>query len=254
MKQDDRKRIRIVAWNIRAGGGLRVNGIANALGSWEPDIVTLSEFRGTPASLLLRDLLRERGLAHQICTAERRLPAANRLLLASRWPLRRIGLRRAPVEPGKWILARVVCDRPFTIGAMHAPNAVSGRKYAYLDAVLDVVRAWRGGPAVLIGDSNSGRIGIDEEAPAFTRREERWMTALERRGWRDAFRYMHGDGRAYTWYSPNGRNGFRIDQAFVNRGLLPRLIGYRCEWAQRDGDPRREALSDHAAQIVDIER
>jgi exonuclease III len=137
---------------------------------------------------------------------------------------------------------------------MHIPNSVTGRKYTYHDAVLGVVRAWRRGPALLVGDTNSGRIGLDEEAPVFGPREDGWMRALEGAHWRDAFRQRHGQALAYTWYSPNGRNGFRLDEAFVNRRLLPRLLDARHEWAaSTNGDRRREAVSDHAALIVELE-
>lgn len=249
----DATAIRVVHWNIRAGAGTRWQEIAAQLREWAPDVAVLTEFRATPPSGRLAEALGNDGLPYQISTALRREPAENRMLVASRWPLRRIGLRRAPVEPGKWVLAKVLCERPFTLGAMHIPNAVSGRKYVYHDAVLDVVRRWRGGPAMLIGDTNSGRIGIDEEVPVFGPREDRWMAALESARWRDAFRHLYAAERAYTWYSPNGRNGFRLDEAFVNRRLLPRLIDTRYLWALRDGDQRRDALSDHAAQIVDLE-
>ena len=245
--------IRIVAWNVRAGAGKRVDEIAAQLRRWRPDVVALSEFRGTPPSGQLRELLAEDGLAHQISTANKRALAENRLLVASRWPLRRIGLRRAPKEAGKWILAKVAASRPFTIGAMHIPNVVTGRKYVYHDAVLDVVRRWRGGPAMLIGDTNSGRIDLDEETPVFSKHEDDWMTSLERAGWRDAYRHLHGETRAYTWYSPNGGNGFRLDEAFVNRRLLPRLIDTEYVWGSTPGRDRRDALSDHAAQIVVLE-
>jgi exonuclease III len=136
---------------------------------------------------------------------------------------------------------------------MHIPNRVSGRKYPYFDAVLELIRCWQRGPGLLVGDTNSGRIGIDEEVPAFNLREDQWVAALETAGWRDAFRRQYGDVPAYTWYSPNGRNGFRIDQAFVNRALLPRLIDARYEWAPLEGCDRRDAISDHAALIVDLE-
>jgi exonuclease III len=80
------------------------------------------------------------------------------------------------------------------------------------------------------------------------------MRALEGAHWRDAFRQRHGQALAYTWYSPNGRNGFRLDEAFVNRRLLPRLLDARHEWAaSTNGDRRREAVSDHAALIVELE-
>ena len=86
---------------------------------------------------------------------------------------------------------------------------------------------------------------IDEESPAFNRREGAWMDGLERAGWRDAFRHVRGSARAYTSYSPNGGNGFRIDQAFVNPDLLPRLTRASHAWG-------RERPSDHAALVIDL--
>jgi exonuclease III len=242
--------IRVVAWNVRAGGGRRVDEIAAQLRRWRADVVAISEFRDTPPSARLRDLIAEDGLAYHISTANGRAPAENRLLLASRWPLRRISLRRAPNEAGKWILAKVATSRPFTIGAMHIPNVVTGRKYVYHDAILDVVRRWRGGPAMLIGDTNSGRIDLDEETPVFSKHEDGWMRSLDRARWPDAFRHLYGENRSYTWYSPNGGNGFRLDEAFVNRRLLPRLIDTEYVWGSTPASDRRDALSDHAAQIV----
>ena len=133
------------------------------------------------------------------------------------------------------------------------PNRSTGRKYPFLDAVLSLADRWRGGPALFVGDTNSGRIGLDEEVPAFNKREDAWVAALEAAGWRDAYRHIHSDTRAYTWYSPSGRNGFRLDQAFVNRHLMPRLLDARYRWAKDARGARRDAVSDHAALIVDIE-
>jgi exonuclease III len=139
------------------------------------------------------------------------------------------------------------------LGAMHIPNRVTGFKEGYLDAVLRLAGGWRRGPALLLGDTNSGCIGVDEESPAFNAREDGWMRGLARLGWADAFRNLRGDERAYTWYSPNGGNGFRLDQAFINRRLLPRLHDARYVWGSpAEGEARRDALSDHAALIVDL--
>ena len=79
------------------------------------------------------------------------------------------------------------------------------------------------------------------------------MLGLEAAGWLDAYRYLHGDLPVYTWYSPNGNNGFRLDQAFVHSCLIANLQGARYEWGKHDENPsRRDALSDHAALIVDL--
>ena len=248
-------RVRLVAWNIRAGGGRRIELIADQLRRWRPDIVALSEFRGTPASAWLSDHLAERGLLHQRTTAEPGSPR-NALLVASRWPLRGRRNASAPTEPDRWLLSSVQAPVPFALGAMHIPNRVTGRKGDYLASVLDLTRRWRGGPALLVGDTNSGRIDLDEEVPTFDQREDNWMRSLDAGGWADAFRALHGQRRAYTWYSPNGRNGFRLDEAFVNRALQPRLRAARYAWGTPLGVPnaRREALSDHAALIVDLEK
>jgi len=230
-----------------------VEAIVAQLARWRADIVALSEFRGTPPSLRLMAELVDSGLNFQASTADPGAPASNRLLIASRWPLRAVRLRNVPMEPGRWCLAEVAAPRSFSVGVMHVPNRVTGRKDAYHSAVLKIARSWRRGPALLVGDTNSGRIGLDEEVPCFSKREDAWIAALEEAGWRDGFRHVHGDTRAYTWYSPNGRNGFRLDQAFIHRSLISRLVDTRYEWARSNqDDDRRDAISDHAAMIVDL--
>jgi exonuclease III len=244
--------VRIVFWNIRAGGGVRTAALARQIRTWEADTVALAEFRGTPPSAALAQDLARLGLVHQWSTADPARPGVNGLLLASRWPLRRLRVRPCPEEPCRWLLARVRAPAPITLGVMHVPNRVSGRKYPYLEAVLDLARRHVRVPALLLGDTNSGRIGLDEQVPAFNRIEDGWMRSLDEAGWSDAFRALRGPTRAYTWYSPNGGNGFRIDQAFVTRTLRPRLRTFRYDWGRRGRLTGRPA-SDHAAMVLDLE-
>jgi exonuclease III len=88
--------------------------------------------------------------------------------------------------------------------------------------------------------------------PAFNRIEDGWMRGLHQAGWTDAFRHLRGESRAYTWYSPNGGNGFRIDQAFLNAHLR----GPPAWLSLRLGTPRPHApwtrASDHAAMVLDL--
>src|SRR5258705_352020 len=42
--------MRVVFWNIRAGGGVRAAAIARQIAAWEADAVALAEFRGTSPS------------------------------------------------------------------------------------------------------------------------------------------------------------------------------------------------------------
>ncbi len=229
-----------------------MDAIARQLHRWAPDVVALSEFRATAPSRALAARLAADGFPHQLTTADPARPRANALVVAARSPLRRVRLAAEPAEHGRWLVAAV--DAPFhlILGVMHVPNRVSGRKYPFLDAVLACARRWRLGPALFVGDTNSGRRGIDEQVPAFNAREEGWIDALAGCGWLDAFRHLRAHARAYTWYSPNGRNGFRIDQAFVNAPLLARLEEAACVWGGAPRRGRRDALSDHAALLVDL--
>jgi exonuclease III len=224
-----------------------VPALARQLTRWTPDVVALCEFRATPPSASLAASLAAQGLVHQATTADPSDPGVNALLVASRWPIRRVLARGVPREPARFLLAEVAAPAPFTLGAMHVPNRMTGRKWPFLDAVLRLAEAWAHGPAVLIGDTNSGRPGLDE-APTcragFNAREG---------GWLDGFRHLEGEARAYTWYSPNAGNGFRLDQAFLNGALLPSLGSVRYEWGRRRPGVRpTPALSDHAALLLDF--
>ncbi len=245
---------RVLAWNIRAGGGRRIDGILDQIVRWAPQIIALSEFRHTPPGHALAQSLAEAGWSHQRTTTSSQHPARNGLLIAARSPLRGASLRDPTPDEDRWLATHIASTPPISFAAIHIPNRSSGRKTAFLESALAVATRWRPGPALLIGDTNSGRIGIDEEAPAFDRREDRWMQAMEAAGWSDAFRLLHGDRREFTWYSPNGGNGFRLDQAFLNRHLQRRLLRVQHVWgAAATGDsPRRDALSDHAALLLDF--
>ncbi len=247
--------MRIISWNIRAGGGRRIAGIADQLQRWQPDLVALQEFRGTAPSQQLARHLADLALPYQLSTVDLSTPATNALLLASRYPLRATRAAAAPDNRPRWLLAKVACEPSLIIGVMHVPNAVSGRKAPFHDAVLKLAQRWRRGPALLVGDTNTGISGIDDVTHVFTAREEAWMHGLQAAGWRDVFRDQHGDKRVYTWYSPYAGNGFRLDQAFVNPQLITHISGIHYAWGIDPSAPkRRDALSDHAALILDLQR
>lgn len=244
--------MRILSWNIRAGGGKRAEGIVGQIIQWQPDIVALSEFRGTDASLWIANELKTHGFLYQRTTIDANNPTVNSLLIASSWPLRTINLNRAPKNARRWLHVNVASPTPVNLIAIHIPNRSTGLKYPFLESVVDTVRHWRGPAAILIGDTNSGCIDLDEESPAFNKVEDQWIKTMELLQWRDAFRLLHGNKKDFTWYSPNGRNGFRLDQAFLHPELHQRLKKFDYIWGG-DTRLRREVLSDHAAIILDLE-
>lgn len=248
---------RIVSWNIRAGGGRRATGILAQLLAWRPDIILLAEFRGTAASQWLATQLMAAGYAFQLTSIESSKPATNALLLASRSPLHLVSVARGPKKRSRWLLAEAATEPPITIGAMHAYNHDRPKlKYPMLNSILRMLGAWQAGAGLIIGDTNCGKTGIDEEKPSVPpfRREHDWMIAVERRRWTDAFRQLHGDRREFTWYS-HRNNGFRLDHAFCSPELAPALTGASHRWGIDPAQPqRRDALSDHAALLLDFDR
>lgn len=247
--------MRIVSWNIRAGGGKRVSGILAQLLAWQPDVIGLAEFRGTSASQWLAAELTAAGYCSQLTSISVKLPAKNALLLASKQPLQAIAAPKMPQNRDRWLLARIATRPGLSLGMMHIPNHTTpALKYPFMTALLKMVEAWKLGPGLLIGDSNCSNRDLDEEnplGPSF-HREHDWITGMGRRGWTDAFRHLHGDRREYSWYS-HRNNGFRLDQAFCSPQLVPAITGFRHAWGLNPEQPdRREGLSDHAALIIDL--
>ena len=240
--------MKILIWNIMHGGGRRAPAIVDYTRRGKPDLIILTEFRGTPPSRELASRIEELGLPHQLNTTSENRPAKNALLLASRWPLKRIHWRRPPEPEERRLIARIRAPSPITIAAVHVPNRVSGIKYPFLDALCDLARRWRGGGALMAGDFNTGRIGEDESVKCFNRREDGFMTAMSEAGWADAYRSVHGRKRAYTWRAPGGGGSFRLDHAFINRSARNRLLNARIDWLP--GNPRPP--SDHAALWITL--
>jgi hypothetical protein len=61
--------MRLLAWNIRQGGGSRLGRIADALVRHEADVLVLSEYRGGEAATRLREVLNTRGYAYATALA-----------------------------------------------------------------------------------------------------------------------------------------------------------------------------------------
>lgn len=253
------KFIRLLSWNIRAGGGKRIAGILDQIMRWQPTIIGLSEFRGTAASQWLATELAAAGYPYQQSTVDPATPAKNALLLAAKQPLSPISLPAMPQNPLRWLPVQIATQPPLLLGLMHVPNYTTPTlKYPYLQALLEMVETWSHGPAILFGDTNCGKHAIDEEKPSSPKfqREHDWIVGMEERGWIDAFRHIHGDRREYTWYS-HRNNGFRLDYAFCSPDLAGAINAVEHRWGSDTKTvptvtTPRHILSDHAALLLDL--
>ncbi|MEM7208416.1 MAG: endonuclease/exonuclease/phosphatase family protein [Pseudomonadota bacterium] len=245
-----------MSWNIRAGGGKRIGCILDNLIRWQPDVICLNEFRGTPPSLDLACALVSCGFPFQRNTVNASDKAKNALLIASAIPIKRTWRKGMPDNAERWLSIRLNRVLPIFLGIMHIPNYTHPHlKYPFMQAVLELQKRWRSSPAIFLGDTNCGKRGIDEEqySSVLFRREHDWMENIESNRWVDIYRHFHGSRREFTWYS-HRNNGFRLDHAFCNQKMLPAVCSIRYEWGH---DPtqakRRDAVSDHAAMIIDLD-
>jgi exonuclease III len=103
----------------------------------------------------------------------------------------------------------------------------------------------REGAIVTFARTRSGRIRPDY-GERHDRAELALIADLPRRGWRDAFRALHGyERRDRSWVMVNGSFGWRLDHILLSPGLGPVACEYVHAW-------REERLSDHSAMWAEF--
>jgi exodeoxyribonuclease III len=234
--------MRLLALNLRHGGGRRMPALLAHLLRHEADVLVLCEHRHNAASALLREGLAAAGYGH--VAASPGTPRQNHLLVASRLVLEPAPQRLLRLDPMRLLPVRV---EGLLLVAVHLPNLKA--KLPHWHALLTLAGRLAQAPAVYMGDFNSGHHVRDVQRPPFpfSASYEEYMGALEARGWVDAWRRLHPRRREYSWYSHRQR-GFRIDHAFLSPGCAPSLRG-----AAFDHAVRETGASDHSALLVELE-
>lgn len=239
--------MKFLSWNILQGGGTRAELIAHQIEAWRPDIVGLSEFRGTKPSQSIAKAMADTGLVHQATTVNPDNPSEYRLLLASRYPFTQQPIEGILSDTGRWLHVKLAAPQSLDVILLHVPTRDAGNKYQFQDEVIDAFQSLSGGDAVAFGDTNTGEPHLDEEAKFFNAREAAWFDQIRSAGWVDVWRHRNPEAREYTWYW-NNKSGFRIDQVFATKSLEPRISSVRYEWGKLGG----VNLSDHAAVLFEL--
>jgi exonuclease III len=232
--------VRLLAWNIRQGGGSRLSAICEALARHEADVLVLSEYRGGDAALRLCEALGRLGYAHR--TALRPPPGKSGVLVAARHRFRtHTALDDTLPEPYR--LIEVEIGR-LSLCAVYMPNLLA--KVPYWEAVVARLSAKMDGHALAIGDFNTCRAYVDE--PGAIDKCAYFMDRVAEIGFCDLWRQRYPDGREFSWYSHRG-NGFRIDHAFLSPSLARRAGPVRYSHEER-----LAGLSDHSALLLELPR
>lgn len=110
--------MRLLAWNIRAGGGMRVARLIDAMAVHDADVLVLSEYRDGEAGIRLRIGLA--ALGYRWISTVQPPRGANGVLVAARRAFRQAGPVCASInEP--WRMLDVTIDRLHLTG-IYMPN------------------------------------------------------------------------------------------------------------------------------------
>jgi exonuclease III len=235
--------LKLLTWNILHGGGTaRRPDIVLALLAHAPDVIVLTEFRGTQGGQIAAALA-DHGFLHQATTPT--TGRANGILIASKEAV----VPRGEVSPPSWAVGRfldvILPERGLGVTGVHIPDdSRPGDKAEFWQFLIALGRTRLDERWVVLGDLNSGRPGIDEDGR--TLGGAHLLGQFATLGYRDAWRDKNPDSLERSWYSHAG-TGFRIDAAFVSPGLSDMV-----QTASFSHVEREQRMSDHSVLVVEL--
>ena len=225
--------LKIISWNIQQGGGARIRSILRFLTKQAPQIIVLSEFRNNDAGVFLRQKLLEQKYLFQFVS----LPPSdtNSVLIASQIPC------VARLFNGQEYAHTVIATdfEAFHLYGVYLPHK---KKHQLFPLLQEEIAKYT--PSLIMGDFNTGKNHVDQKGNSFWYTDE--LMKLEKSGMQDAFRYVHGEVEAYSWFSHQG-NGYRYDHIYASEELLP--IIKNCDYIHK---AREEKWSDHSPMILEF--
>jgi endonuclease/exonuclease/phosphatase family metal-dependent hydrolase len=250
----------LLSWNVAGRLGDRQEAQIAALAERPFDVLCLQEVTPTNRARWVA-ALEARGLQVAVSAWPVHPRGSRRfaVLIAARAPLRDAASLELPWPERHLRATTAIGGADVEVHTLHAPlSSKEGQvKVQTLEAVFAAVSAPDGRPRVLAGDLNTPRYESREgEIATFARdrkgrlrpelgeRHDRaellLIDELVRRGWRDAFRALHGYARRDRSWAMRTGFGYRLDHVLVSPGLEPVECDYVHDW-------RTERLSDHSA-------
>jgi exodeoxyribonuclease III len=250
----------LLSWNVAGRVGDRQEAQIAALAERPFDVLCLQEVTPTNRARWVA-ALEARGLQVAVSAWPVHPRGSRRfaVLIAARAPLRDAASLELPWPERHLRATTAIGGADVEVHTLHAPlSSKEGQvKVQTLEAVFAAVSAPDGRPRVLAGDLNTPRYESREgEIATFARdrkgrlrpelgeRHDRaellLIDELVRRGWRDAFRALHGYARRDRSWAMRTGFGYRLDHVLVSPGLEPVECDYVHDW-------RTERLSDHSA-------
>jgi exodeoxyribonuclease-3 len=231
--------MKIFSWNIRHGGGKRINEILHELeDNQDSKIILITEFRNNQNGILIRDKLNELGFIYQ------RAPIVNAginsLLIASKIA---VTFREYPelyqhqhrVISAEW-------NDSLVFGTYFPQKNEKSQVFQFL--IQKVKEASLKSMIIVAGDMNTGVPFKDEKGKSFYCAKD--FNQLQKAGVTDAWRLINNEQTEYSWYSNHG-NGFRIDHFLISNQFRNKVDA--CYYIH---EARKNRISDHSQMCLII--
>lgn len=230
----------IFSWNVNGIRAAARKGFLGWLEQARPDVLGLQEIKAQPDQLDpgLRD---PRSYSVTWAPAERK--GYSGVALFSRLPVEAVEIGIGAPDYDREGRTIVADYDAFVLINSYVPHGSRdhsrvGFKLDYKERLFELCARLTdsGRELVLIGDINTAHREIDLARPAqnkntsgFLPRERAWIDRFVEAGYVDAFRALHPQKEAYSWwaYWGDARSrdvGWRLDYTFISPGLLPYVI------------------------------
>jgi len=228
--------VKILSWNIQAGGGSRILSIIKRIVESKANIITLNEFRNNASGQKIRSGLLKAGFRYQAVTDSK--SNDNSVIIVSSIPFdSQLYPTADPNYAGNIVTAQFSA---FNLMGVYLPHKKKHKLFEFARSVNNDSEK----PFIIAGDFNSGKNYIDQKGNSFWYTDQ--LLAMEKEQMGDAFRFVNGDVEEYSWYS-HQKNGYRYDHIYIDDSLKPIVKNcfYEHSW-------RIEGLSDHSAMFLEM--
>jgi exodeoxyribonuclease-3 len=224
--------MKLLALNIRQGGGTRIDSICSYLIAQDCDALVISEFRrNTPGDQLI-EALRQAGFSH--IHRNNTDSKQNTVMLATKQASTLLKIDGCSNE---WSLIGISWAGLQLVGTYFPQRKDKAGVFNTLETIAS-------GDLLAIGDFNTGSNVLDSEGAKFHCADQ--FVNLANTTLTDLWRTHNGElAKEYSWYSSAG-NGFRIDHALAGMTATSRCINSYYDHSTRD------TLTDHSALIVEL--
>ena len=236
--------MKILSWNILAGGGRRADDIVKTISGHAPDIIALKEFRRGSAEDEIVAGLKKSGLKFiHIPETEGK---ENTILIASKYGFDAGPFLPEPNNPLHLLEAYFsaeILGFELSLIAVHFPQKKA--QIPLFEALKNDSQSLLKTNALIIGDMNCGIPYIDSDSKTFVATQ--YYQDLLQAGWMDAWRSRNKEAREFSWVSPRSGNRFRYDHCLATQSINDMISA-----VEYDHAPRLKKHSDHSLIILDF--